>query len=486
MSDYKPTAEQQWIEAAVKAAKSGDIVVVRARAGTGKTTTARQIARALSGKKILYMAFNKSTQTEAEKSFPSNVSARTSHSLAWGFGKLYRNRMPKPMGTAPRVRMSDAARQLGVSDVEIGEHRLAADRVLRIALNAVARFARSADSEVTACHVSLQQGMEREHRALCEVIVPVARRAWEDIKSGSALNVQGEHYIKMWQLSRPTLKYDVIIYDEAQDANGAVAAVIESQPHAVVIAIGDDAQAINGWNGAVDFLSRVKATADLPLSQSFRFGQAIADAGNKWLGLLGVPEATMVKGYDRINSVVEHLDDPDAVLCRTNGGCVAVAIRYLSAGKKVAIVGGGQAFKELAQAALQLQSGGRAYHPDLAAFKSWEEVEAYAKEDEGADLRPFVKIINQVGAAEVIRCMESLAGEGYADVTVSTMHKSKGREWKRVQIHTDCPEPEKAGGVYTGTVSREQAMLYYVASTRAIEVLDDEGFSWINDYLAQS
>lgn len=72
-------------------------VVVDAKAGTGKTTTAVGIAQARPNKRILYMAFNKTAQMDAQERFGrnSNVECRTTHSLAWSaFGRLFQSRTP--------------------------------------------------------------------------------------------------------------------------------------------------------------------------------------------------------------------------------------------------------------------------------------------------------------------------------------------------------------------------------------------------------
>ena len=483
------TPEQQAIIAAVQAAQPGATVVIEARAGAGKTYTAREICKTYpASTKILYMAFNKSTQVEADRSFPKNVSCRTSHSLAWSFGRKYTHRMTKPMGKATRVRYSDAARQLGIQDATIGNELLGADRVLRIAMSAVNRWCRTADAEVTQSHIWREQGIDN-HDKLVKVILPVAKLAWNDIENGHVLNVNGEHYIKMWQLSKPRLNFDVIIYDEAQDANGAVANVVERQTQAVRAIIGDGAQAINGWNGAVNAIKKFAETAGvvLPLSKSFRFGQAIADTGNLFLRLLEVPENTLVKGFEQIHSMVGMLVTPDAVLCRTNGGCIAVAMDYLATGRRVHIVGGGKTYKELAEGAQHLQAGRRSYHPDLAAFKTWEEVVEYAKDDEGADLRPFVKLISEHGAQAIIAAMDRLTYKAeYADIVVSTMHKAKGLEWKCVQIGPDVKAPKQnTEGRFTEMLTEEQLMLFYVAVTRAQEVLDIGSLGFIYEYVAQ-
>ena len=467
MTDFKPTAQQQ---AVVDAAVRGESFVTEARAGSGKTATAKLIAKALPDAKILYLAFNKSTQVEAAASMPSNVSARTSHSMAWSIGSKYRSRMTRPMGTASRVPAWKAAQGLRVTSVNVGGEESPANQVLRLALGAVKRFSVSADTSITRYHVSRVPGLEDSQAELAAAILPVANRCWEYIKSGHVLNVQGENYIKIWALSRPHLYYDVILYDEAQDCQK--------------ILIGDSAQAINGWNGAVDALAKFPADARYPLSKSFRFGQAVADEGNNWLRILGVPEDTLVEGFEKINSTVGPLDSPEAVLCRTNAGCIAAAMSYIKEGKKVAIVGGGSGIKDLAQSALQLQAGARPTHPDLFAFKTWDEVVAYAQEDEGADLRPFVKLINDLGADAIIEAMNSLASDkGYRDITISTMHKSKGLEWKSVRIYSDCPQPKPLEDGSPGKITAAQAMLYYVACTRAQHELDASALAWVSEYL---
>jgi hypothetical protein len=75
-----PTPEQQTI---LDAAATGRTVATSAGAGTRKTSKLRMIAEARPRTKMLYVAYNKATQVEAAKGFPSIVSAKTAHSLAY-------------------------------------------------------------------------------------------------------------------------------------------------------------------------------------------------------------------------------------------------------------------------------------------------------------------------------------------------------------------------------------------------------------------
>jgi hypothetical protein len=69
----KPTVEQLAI---IDASRTGDMVAISAGAGTGKTSTLRLIAEANPDKSMLYLAFNKAIQQEADGSFPPNVTAK--------------------------------------------------------------------------------------------------------------------------------------------------------------------------------------------------------------------------------------------------------------------------------------------------------------------------------------------------------------------------------------------------------------------------
>ncbi len=286
MSGLAPTPEQQAI---IDAAATGKTVAISAGAGTGKTSTLRMIAEARPRTRMLYVAYNKAIQVEAEKSFPSNVTAKTAHALAYRkFGAPMRDRL-----NGPRLRGADTARILGVR----GDFGFDAERIFSaaaqasLAMGMVARFCRSADTEITARHFFPPEGLaDVEATSLARRLLPLARRAWADLTAGPKGKCHPTHdvYLKQWQLSKPSLSgWDVILYDEAQDADPAIADVVEHQHHAQLIAVGDSAQAIYGWRGAGDFLNRVDAAHRLCLTQSWRFGQAVADEANVWLGVVG-------------------------------------------------------------------------------------------------------------------------------------------------------------------------------------------------------
>lgn len=465
-----PTPEQQTI---IDAFLTGQNLVIEAGAGTGKTTTLRMMAEAAPDQRGVYVAYNKAIATDAASSFPSSVVCKTAHSFAYrAVGIKYKHRL-----NGPRVTGRQAAGILGihvpfqVSD----EAALRPDQLARLALDTVQRFCYSADAEIAEKHVPFIPNTEGSD--LKTFIAPFARKAWEDIKDKSGrLKFQHDHYLKMWAMSNPNLNADFVLLDEAQDANPVIAQVVENQ-NCQKIMVGDRCQAIYGWRGAVDAMSRFDADRRLVLSQSFRFGPAVAVEANKFLDLLEAP--LRLTGFDQIASTVEALPTPDAVLCRTNAEAMAQAINYLAQDVTVAIVGGTNEIRMFAEGARDLMNGETPYHPDLVAFANWGEVQQYVEEDSaGADLKVFVKLIDNYGVDTILKVAGQTVNEDRADVILSTAHKAKGREWDSVRIANDFQEPQEGD-----ELSRPELMLAYVAVTRAKKVLDNSGLTWINNWL---
>ena len=474
-----PTAEQAAIIAAFG---TGRNLVIEAGAGTGKTSTLKMLAASSPRRKGLYVAYNRAIADDARRDFPASAQCSTAHSLAYGaVGRLYRNRL-----NGPRVPVRETARILGINEpLPLGERVLAPNQVARLAMEAVDRFCRSADPEPGAYCVPRKPGMDspEDMAALRQALIPLARKAWLDIAASEGrLKFTHDAYLKIWQLSGPVLDADYILLDEAQDANPVILDVVTRQKEAQLIAVGDRSQAIYGWRGALDAMDSFPDAERLALSQSFRFGSAIAAEANKWLAILGA--RLRLTGYDRISSMVAAVASPDAVLCRTNAETMSRAMSAVGAGKATAVVGGGSDIRRLAEAAITLKAGAGTDHPELMAFRTWSEVQDHAENDpSGSDLKVLVNLIDKHGPDAIIRVISRLVEERRAEVVISTAHKAKGREWDSVQIAADFREPKKQEDGTPGVISREEAMLAYVAVTRAKLTLDRSGLAWVDKYL---
>ncbi len=480
-----PTAEQ---EAILDACSTGQTVVIEAGAGTGKTSTLKMAAAVMRGRG-LYVAFNRTIAGDAAASFPGHVTCKTAHSLAFAaVGRAYKR--DGRLG-GPRQRAEDIAQILGIREplALASGSVLASAQVARLALGMVKKFTFSADDVLGTHHMAKVHLPGEDEKAaqaeLADALLPYARRAWEDITSPHGrLKVEHDHYLKIWALTRPSLRADFVYLDEAQDSNPVVARLVQEQS-AQVIVVGDSNQAIYGWRGAVDALANWPAQRRLRLTQSWRFGRMVAYEANKWLTVLR--SDLRLTGAPSLDTAVAPLElpDVDAVLCRTNAEAVRQGMEALAAGRRPGLVGGTKDIATMAQAALDLQNGKRTDHPELLAFESWDQVKDYVEHDDaGADLAVFVRLVDTYGAQALISTTKQFVDPDKADLVISTAHRAKGREWSHVRIADDFREPKrdpKTGEL--GTIPREDAMLAYVAVTRARTCLDRRGLAWIDPYV---
>ena len=477
-----PTAEQIAI---LDAVRTGEDTAAEALAGTGKTTTFRLMAADDLSKTVAYLCYNRSIAKEASAVFPSNTQCKTTHSLAFGtHGKMYGRRL-----NGPRQTSHDVARALALTDIVTpslqGQTRLSAPFLGSLVIEALRKFASSADAEPMAHHVRTVQGLDPlnelgeptrgpNSKHLANELVPSLRRAWSDIRSpGGRLPFEHDYYLKMYQLDEPRIFADRVALDEAQDTSACVLSIVRQQSkHAQLLYVGDQYQMIYAWRGALNAMREADVVHRRWLTTSFRFGADIAATANRLLRSLG-SEALLVGAGKP--GIVAAINEPRAVLTRTNAGALRAYMRLLNEGKSVAIVA--DVKRELIpffEAADKLQAGERVSHRDLAAFSTWGEVVAYVETDElGSDLGLLVSLVDEFGARNLVDLLRRAGDEDFCDVTISTAHKSKGRQWSTVQLGDDFPDPDAPtkGGGRRG-LSPEEKRLLYVACTRAQVGLD--------------
>lgn len=465
-SNFTPTVEQQKI---IMAAKTGRDLVIQALAGTGKTTTLKLLAESLSNKRGTYIAFNKSIVDEAGTKFPSNVRCRTAHSLAYAsVGFKFKDRI----SDSKRVTMNQISNWLQTPAFGFRHNKANVvfnpDQVSSLVIRSINNFCKSIDESIDEKHIEIPFLMSLDKKKSSEfarIVVPLAKECWVDLNQTSGfLKFNHDYYLKMWQLSSPVINSDFILFDEAQDADPVMLDVIESQKHAQTIFCGDQYQAIYEWRGAKNALSKVSAEETLWLTQSFRFGQAIADEANDILDFLDAPVS--VTGFRKVHSKIEKLQNPKAILCRTNAGVIQQVMFELHKKRSVAVLGRTEELVQFAEACRELQSGRRTGHPELAPFETWNEAKEYAEDypDEAQEIRTMVDLVDRFGVTKLIEALKQVVPELTADVLISTAHKAKGREWESVKLAGDFLHPQD--------MDEEDLRLAYVSVTRAIKTLD--------------
>ena len=486
---YPPTAQQRRI---IDAYLQGRTIAVQALAGTGKTSTLLMLAQAVPQQRIAYIAFNRSIADEAQSKFPRNVTANTSHAFARdGLANT-----PLRAKTAKAGPKSDGARfpadwaaVLGIRGIRLGDQVVEPDTLARAVMGTVRNFRESADDNIGPQHVP--ERVVAEMAAVGPAVLSAARKAWQDITDPDGqLIFDHDDYLKIWALGKPRLPYDAIFFDEAQDINDVLRKVIQDQPTQTIV-VGDSNQSIYGFRGAIDALRDWPAELTLPLTQSWRFGPAVAEVGNQFLRLLDSP--WLLTGNPGMTTTVGLVEQPDAVLARTNAGAVAAVFDAFDSGRRVALVGGGRAIEDIAKAAKELQASRPTKHPELSRFNNWDDVLEHVASDEDAQsLRAFVRLVERRGADGLLYMAKELVNEKATDlsgvssydVIVSTVHKAKGREWPSVRIADDFPQPKE--NTETGDIilpAAEELRLAYVTVTRAQQRVELGSLGWIAETL---
>lgn len=471
----KPTEEQQ---VAIDVATAGESLVLEAMAGTGKSSTLRMIAQAMPSRRMLYTAFSASVIADAKAGGFGGCRIQSNHSLAFAsHGAALRNAGRMERRLTPRVVVS----VLGLHDGMYPD-KVRAEGVAHLALEAVLRFQQGADQELHSRHFRVPEHL-REAGVHVEV-VKVAKLIWQHLSSPtSTMPVTHDTYLKLWALSKPRLPFDTILLDEAQDANGVIVDVLASQG-AQLIVVGDRAQQIFSWRGAVNAMDAFGIAQRAALTQSFRFGPVIADAANCVLAA-HVDSERFVRGNPAIRDRIATLprSGKRTELARTNSTLVGRVAELADDRKRVGIVGGVNDLILLVEGAAKLQRRELALNcPDLRDFKDWKEVEDYAGTDAGRDLSVLVKLVKERGCWALSQLLQTVRDnekdERSCDVILSTAHRSKGREWDQVLLHDDFPTPTDAdlgGSGETSEWTPEEGNLLYVALTRAKQMLDTAG-----------
>lgn len=281
---------------------------------------------------------------------------------------------------------------------------------------------------------------------------------------------------------------DYVFIDEAQDTNPARRALakLALKPGGRLIAVGDPRQAIYGFTGAsadaMDLIKREFNCVELPLTVSYRCAKSVVELAKTLVPYLeaapGAAEGQVTELPAK--DALKLLDAHDAVLCRNTAPLVAFAFHLIAQGRGCVILG-----RDIGAGLIDLIKKQRAAGIDrlvekLEAFREREVAKFMAKGEEQkaeavTDRMACIKAVidNLTEANRTIPALIAMIDGMFSDtngvLTLATIHKAKGKEWKRVGILRADLMPSKWA---RQDWQREQEYnLMYVAYTRAMEHL---------------
>lgn len=462
LSKFKLTDEQ---EMAIALAETGDTLKIEAFAGAGKTSTLRAIG-ASTKRRGMYLAFNRAIADEASRTFPNNVTSKSTHQLAYREVGAHFKDQGRLLNRIPGDAM--------IQGLGLYEWRGVSPRkIARLSLSTLSRFCHSSDRGITTRHVPHDEaeiiaGDVMDILEVKEHISSIAKLAWcrmSDLKG--KFPIDHETYLKLWALSDPKIQVDFILYDEAQDANPLILDVLMKQK-AQIIFVGDQYQQIYSWRGAVNAMKNFQSDRVSYLTQSFRFGENIASIANEVIqGLLGCPHK--IRGNPSVNDLVTNKERVvSAILCRTNAEVIKNLTRQLEEGMRVGIQGGTTEMRNLIKGVMDLKDGRLPSSQELQLFSSYDDFLEYAEGESGGEYKTILSLIENYGAQGLLDVLAQATNEksDHIDVIISTTHKAKGREWESVRVAGDFRGPNHP------SYRAEEANLFYVALTRAKKILD--------------
>ena len=479
----KLTSEQQTI------IRSKGNIKINAVAGSGKTTTMIEYARTRPhGSRILYLAFNRAVRTEASKRFSklglNNVRVETAHSLAYKSIVFHHRYRVRNQGYST----FETAEILGLQAK--GEKHI--EFIVANHINKFISYFCNSDQQKIKDLNYLDIVSDPQAKTFVKrfyKIIEKQTRYFLAKMDRNEIEITHDFYLKKFQLSSPVLPYDYILFDEAQDASGAMLDIVLRQK-AVKVIVGDSHKQIYGWRFAVNSLEKANFKT-LHLTNSFRFAPDIARLATEileWKNHLYIESGIKIKGKGNSKKKTTK-----AVIGRTNLGLLMKAIEFLSEDQKIRKIhfeGNINSYTYASDGAslydvLNLYNDQNKYIRNdlIKAMTSFSELEEYVEKTEDIELGLVVKIIKEYGTKipGLIQALKEKHTEEKekADLVFSTVHRCKGMEYDIVHLVDDFINEKKLHNlkeeirkdeVNTATLN-EEINLLYVAVTRTRNIL---------------
>lgn len=470
--------------------------LLQARAGSGKTTTLVEGSHRLRGS-ALAVAFNVKIKKELEERIGDNVVCKTMN------------------GVGHRALCNFLGRRVVIDR----------DKNYKIFLKIIGDDKRKKESWSAASQLisrAKHNGLVPNGISCAKRLYPDEADAWEDLADHYGLDfdlniltlareVLREHIAESWkgrcdfddQIYIPVCwdvtfdQFDNVLVDEAQDLSHLQHRIVEKccRGASRVIAAGDSHQAIYGWRAAasdsMDILAERFAMTELSLSMSFRCGRRIIQEAQEIVpSIYPRPDAHegSVQNWSAFSA--GDFEHGDVILCRNNGPLVQQIYRLIRSGIPCYMIGRdiGRGLKALIK---KLEKWGAYDIPSLLyQLEVWKKQETQrleakkkysqmqAVEDKADSLGSIIEGCNATTVADVAQEIDALFSKDSGKVALSTVHRAKGMEWKRVFILDPNLMPSRwAQRAYTEDPIRGEWMMQeehnirYVAITRAINDL---------------
>lgn len=458
-------------------------MLIRARAGSGKTTTLVNISNLIpQNASATFLAFNKHIQKELkEKQIQGRIQSKifiyTSHGLGWSaIKRKYKDceldefKVDKVL--ARQMKKWDMSQVNNV--VEYVSNMKKMIDLIRLTLT----FDKMKVIDLADKH-DMKFDLEDTGRAFMILEEMLNDKKTVDFVDQVYLPVVDK---KIWMFPQ-----DYVLVDEAQDLSKAQHEMIKkllkwdkatNKPTTRVIYCGDDLQSIYGFTGAdtssFDSLTRLPNMKIFPLTTTFRCAKNIVLEANKIVPDIR-PMENAPDGIVRTGSAIEEAEEGDFILARKTLPLIRLFFNFLVLKKKATIKGSDfginlihmtDGANSLAQLGAQLTNNLTTFREKLqkvGVFNVDEHTGYVMLNDKTEVLKFLMKMVNSVD--ELKQVITGIFRDNIEDgIVLSTVHKAKGLEANRVFIVRPDEIPL---GVSKGWMYQQEMNLKYIAITRA-------------------
>ena len=469
-------------------------LVVRARAGTGKTTTIKAAFSVAPESRMLYAVFNKKNQLEAAEAIQDDrVEIKTLHSVGFAFIQSIWSGV-RPDDGVENDRIESVVGQNCPVEVRGMLRKLVAfakNCYVNPSSHDLISLANDRDIECPAYESDAAGGWTVEKLATTAISVLEASTV-RDPQGRVSFNDMVWLPVRMSWV-RPC--YDLVVVDEAQDMNvpQLTMARMAKAADGRICVVGDDRQAIYGFRGAAsDGMSMMVSAlnaVELGLTTTYRCPKAVVA-----LAAMIVPDYKAAPTAP--DGVVEYLESHetaavgDAILSRSNAPLMPICLSLLRRGIRARVEGRDVGKSLLAivkklnartvpQFLQKLEAWSTRQIARLASDKNFEK-KVEELDDTVATLRAIVEGVS--GVSEIESRLNSLFCDSQnpsdpesrlPKVTLSSVHKAKGMEWNKVYLISKTfnrrrsPSSPPLSEAAEAARAKEEANIYYVALTRA-------------------
>jgi F-box protein 18 (helicase) len=457
-------------------------IVVDAVAGSGKSTTAIEYAKARPDKKFLYTCFNRSVRDYAETKFPQNVEVKNFHSLAYRETNAYQWELAKSFDVFDVIDILKIKKVKGKKnfDAKLAGH---IKNALEIYFNSGIIEVEEFDYLDFVDKVFAEENIELIHNGVKNLF---------DKMSRGEIPITHNFYLKQFHISKPKLNYDYIIGDEFQDCSPCILDIFGKQACNKLV-LGDVYQSCYAFLLAENALQEFKNQGyqELKLTQSFRFRQDVADLAKQIIDMkkhINVSHDFEIKGVGGSDA-----SNSRAYLSRSNLQLIVKAADVVdTTNNSIHFEGNINSYMFSDGVGLYdiffLWSGqsDKVKNKFLSNFDSYQDYKDFISEVGNRDQEIFCRLVEKYkgGIFQVIKKIkERNVDKDKADIVLSTTHKAKGLTYDIVEVAPDFIRENQILEAESFEYPRlnEEINILYIAATRVANKMTFPHF-YLNEF----